>query len=133
MRETDCQATEMSEPAMADLRFQSKGMAWYCAKTTYKSVDVGVVRKRHLWERKFILIQGPRNLNPASLVPLVESIAREKEHEYTAISGNQVRWVFQEVEEIKELDDPVIKEGSEVYWEFFERVDKTASCVTDTG
>lgn len=46
------------------------------------------------------------------------------EQEYEAAAGNTVRWEFQSIEMILELFDAELADGSEVCWEFFERVDK---------
>jgi len=40
------------------------------------------------------------------------------------VSDAAVRWVFHEIEEVRELFDEKLAEGSEVRWEFFERIDK---------
>jgi hypothetical protein len=102
-------------------------LSWYCIRATYKSIAPGIPRKRHLWQRIFFLMRAPENRNPNSLRKQAEELAREKEHEYQTFQNTMVRWVFVEVEDIEELSDPELKAGSEVYWEFYERVDKAAS------
>jgi hypothetical protein len=101
--------------------------SWYCAVATYKAVIDGVPRKRHLWQRNMLLISAPENRNPNSLRKQAETVAREKEHEYENTCGSTVRWVFQEIEDIVELSDCELGEGSEVYWQVFVRVDKNAN------
>jgi hypothetical protein len=97
------------------------GPAWYWVSATYKAVHLGVPRKRHLWERTVFLIRASSDAEAADVA---RQVAREKEHEYLAAGGDMVRWVLQEVEEIHELFESDIQQGTEVYWEFFERVDK---------
>lgn len=100
---------------------------WYWVKAAYKGVHVGAVRRRHLWETTVFLIRGPRNseVTPPDLVKgKAERVAKQKEHEYEAVGGHVVRWVFQQVDAIAPLVDDEIGDGTEVYWEYFERVDK---------
>ncbi len=37
------------------------GYSWYCFTATYKCVAIGRPRKRHLWQRMFILLRAPEN------------------------------------------------------------------------
>src|SRR5437870_2824802 len=91
-------------------------LRWYWVAATYKSIDVGVQRKRHLWERTVFLV---RAVSDAEAACAAERVARSKELEYVAAAGNRVRWTLQEVERVQELFDRCPEEGTEVYWEFF--------------
>lgn len=77
-------------------------------------------RRRHLWERLVFLVRARTDEEARARA---EALARVKEHEYIAAAGNPVRWTFQGVEEVQPLHDRDIMEGTEVYWEFVERVD----------
>ena len=50
--------------------------------------------------------------------------AEQKQHSYVSATGSSVRWVFQEIEELQPLHSEEFTDGTEVYWKFFERVDK---------
>jgi hypothetical protein len=105
----------------------SSEQSWYFVKATYKAVHLGRPRRRHLWERVIFLIRAPQadGLTPHGMALLrAEEVAREKEHEYEAAGGDTVRWVFQQIEEVKQLIDDEFVDGVEVYWQFFTRVDK---------
>lgn len=96
---------------------------WFWARVLMKSTRPERARRRHLWERLVFLLRAG-DLDDARV--RAEAIARSKEHEYVAATGDRVRWVFQTIEDVQELMDP-IGDGTEVYWEFFERVDKTTA------
>jgi hypothetical protein len=101
--------------------------SWYFVRATYKAVHLGRVRRRHLWERTVFLIRalGNDGLVPHEMAVLrANEVAREKEHEYEVEGGDTVRWVFQQIEDIQPLVDEPFGDGTEVYWEFFERVDR---------
>jgi hypothetical protein len=96
---------------------------WYWVSALYKAVHLGTSRKRHLWERTVFLIRAAGEADAACIA---KEQARAKEQEYVAAGGDTIRWVFQEVEQIHELFDREMGQGTEVYWEFFERVDGSA-------
>jgi hypothetical protein len=98
-------------------------LEWYWVSALFKAVHIGSSRKRHLWERTVFLVRatsGPKATD------IAEKVARGKEEEYLAAGGDKVRWVFQEIEKIQPLVDERFEDGTEVYWEFFERVDGAA-------
>ena len=99
------------------------GDRWYWARTLMKSTRPDRARRRHLWERLVFLVRAGDHEGARVRA---EAIAREKEHEYVSATGDRVRWTFHAIEEVQELMDP-IGDGTEVYWEFFERVDKAPS------
>ena len=94
---------------------------WYGVTATYKAAHPGQRRRRHLWERITFLIRAE---NDASAEIAARRVAEEKEHEYTTASGDMVRWVVQEIESVQSILDDDIDEGTEVSWQFYERVDK---------
>ena len=96
-------------------------LKWYSVTATYKSIHIGVSRKRHLWERVIFLIQSNDDVEARKAAI---RIGHEKEHEYRAVNGDLVRWAFQDIERIQEVVDSEICNGTEVSSEFYERVDK---------
>jgi hypothetical protein len=108
-------------------------LRWYWVKATYKAVHLGKARRRHLWQRIVFLIRAPEtdDLSPPPTVwSKAEEVARRKEHEYKAVGGETVRWVVQQIDDVRQLLDEEIIEGTEVYWEFFERVDQAVKVST---
>lgn len=95
-------------------------LLWFYVAADYKAVHVGTKRKRHLWQRKvFVFRTTADNAESKAL-----EIARENEHEYISATGDLVRWTFMGIESTSELFDKVITDGTEVYWDWFVRVDK---------
>ena len=94
---------------------------WWSATATFKATHPQKPRRKHLWERTTFLVSaaGHEEAEAAAL-----SLARGKEHEYQGATGELVRWVLGELEQVKELADQELKPGAEVYWEFFQKVDK---------
>jgi hypothetical protein len=101
-------------------------LEWYWVAATYKAVHLGRVRRRHLWERTVFLI---RAASAEEATVIAQRVACDKEHEYLAVKGDTVRWVLQEVEDIQPLHDQVFEDGTEVFWQFFDRIDR---CVRST-
>jgi hypothetical protein len=94
---------------------------WFWAAALFKAVHPKRPRKRHLWERTVFLVRAP---DEAAARERARDVALRKEHEYITATGDQLRWTFQEVEEVQSLHDAELGEGAEVYWQFFERVDR---------
>jgi hypothetical protein len=107
---------------------------WYWVEATFKAIHLGVVRRKHLWQRIVFLIRGPETDElsaPPSVWSKAEEVARRKEHQYEVAGGHTVRWVLQQVNEVRQLLDEEIIDGTEVHWEFFERVDKAVPASTE--
>jgi hypothetical protein len=96
---------------------------WFWAAALFKAVHPDRPRKRHLWERTVFLV---RATNETDARERARVVALRKEHEYVTAMDNRLRWTFQEVEEVQSLFDTEVGEGTEVYWQFFERVDRPA-------
>lgn len=94
---------------------------WYSATVLFKATHPGETRRRHLWERNTFILSASED---CSIAEKAERLARDMEHEYENAGGRLVRWEFQSVEKIQELFDAEPGEGTEVRWEFFERVDR---------
>lgn len=95
---------------------------WYWVAAVYKSVAVGMPRKRNLWMRSVFVFRASDTEDPTVRG---NEIARAHEHEYRNAFGRTVRWQLQSVEAVERLFDPDISSGTEVYWQFFERVDRS--------
>ena len=95
-------------------------MQWYWVSATYKSVIVGKLRRRNLWQDLVFLFQAVPDSN---LALIAANIARRKQHTYLNKSGLAVEWVFQRINKVESLFDQEPKEGTEVFWRFYEKVD----------
>lgn len=100
---------------------------WYWAVATYKAVRSGAARRRHLWQRIAFLVEAPA---ATSATELAKKTALEKQHENRSATGRTARWEFQSLEEVQALFDDTPRIGTEVYWDFFERVDGAGSANT---
>lgn len=95
-------------------------MLWFYVAADYKAVHVGTKRKRHLWERKVFVFRTTADKAESKAL----EIAKENEHEYISATGDLVRWTFMGIESTSELFDKEITDGTEVYWDWFVRVDR---------
>lgn len=93
---------------------------WYSITANYKAVHIGKLRRRHLWEQTIFLIAATSDDEAQQLG---FEVAKAKECQYSA-KGKPIRWQLIEIVNIKELIDQELKQGMEVGWRFFERVDK---------
>lgn len=103
---------------------KKKAKTWHAVTANYKSIHLNKPRRRNLWEQITFLIQAD-GLEEAKVIG--QEVAKSKEHAYQTVSGDQLTWILIEVVEVKELIDQEIKQGIEVDWHFFERLDKKES------
>lgn len=94
---------------------------WFWAAALFKAVHPKRPRRRHLWERTVFLVRAP---DETTARERAREIALGKEHEYVTATGDELRWTFQEIEDVQSLHDAELGAGTEVYWKFFERVDR---------
>lgn len=94
---------------------------WFWAAALFKAVYPERPRKRHLWERTVFLV---RAVHETAARERAREVALGKELEYVTATGEHLRWTFQELESVQSRHDDELGEGTEVYWEFFERVDR---------
>jgi hypothetical protein len=99
---------------------ESSTKSWYSVTANYKAVHLGKRRRRHLWEQTIFLIAATSDDEAQQLG---FDIAKAKECQYLA-KGEQVRWQLIEIVDVKEFIDQALKQGMEVGWRFFEKVDK---------
>jgi hypothetical protein len=94
---------------------------WFWVAATFKAVHESQPRRRHLWEKTVFLIQAS---DEHECRAKAIAHAEQKQHSYFTASGSLLSWVFQEIEEVQALLSGEVTDGTEVYWQFFERVDK---------
>jgi len=97
---------------------------WYSVTANYKAVHLDKPRRRNLWEQTIFLVVAA---SEEEAQQIGHKIAKSKENQYLSVSGGQVLWQLVEVIDVKELIDQELKQGMEVGWRFFERVDKPAT------
>lgn len=95
---------------------------WFSVQATYKAVHSGAERRAHTWERIVFLVSAS-DLEHAAVAARSEALA--KEHDYVAVNGERVRWVFQEIEAIQALLDASLQTGTEVWSYYFRRIDRS--------
>lgn len=107
----------------ANLRTSELPASWFWVCALYKSERAGkkgAQRKRHLWERRVFLIRAVRGEERR----VAREMARAREHKYKNALGETVYWRLKSIESYAELFDKRVSNGTEVFWEFFERVDR---------
>ena len=100
---------------------KTSAKTWYSVTANYKAVHLGKLRRRHLWEQTIFLVTAA---SEEEAQQVGYQVAKSKEHQYLSATGEQVMWQLIEVIDIKELIDQELKQGMEVGWRFFEKVDK---------
>ena len=100
---------------------KSLSKTWYSVTANYKAVHLDKPRRRNLWEQTIFLVMAATE-EEAQQVGY--DVAKSKEHQYLSVSGGQVLWQLIEVVDVKEIIDQELKQGMEVGWRFFEKVDK---------
>lgn len=101
---------------------------WWAATATFKAVHVGKKRRRHLWEKTTFLVRAATE-DDARAKSLV--IAKSKEYTYEAVVGDAIAWQFDEVVGLQELFDQELREGTEVAWSFYKRMDRSETKSSD--
>ena len=94
---------------------------WYWASAVYKAVHPGSLRRRHLWERVVFILRASHE---SEAWDKANKIALSKVHGYAAAGGDRVEWTLQRIDRVQPLFDADVGEGTEVFWEFYEKVDR---------
>ena len=97
--------------------------SWFWVSALYKSErggKLGRARKRHLWERRVFVIRAARGDERR----VAKQVAKQNEQTYKNGAGETIYWRLKEIEAYAELFDRRITSGTEVYWNFFVKVDR---------
>lgn len=97
--------------------------SWFWARALYKAEHGGKAgrnRKRHLWERCVFLFRAARGSERL----VARRVAKSKETRYKNHLGETISWRLKEIEAFSEVMDARIVNGTEVYWEFFQKDDR---------
>jgi hypothetical protein len=89
---------------------------WYSARIILESIlesaDPSLPQKEKLFEDRIFVFRAPTD-DEARLK--AEKLAQEARHEYRNEYGETVSWVFRDLLDVKQLFDPEINDGTEVY------------------
>ncbi len=88
---------------------------WFAACLLMESLVDSGPPKEKLFEEKVVLVRAS---SEAEAAKKAERFGRDEDHEYLNADGETVRWVFQELLDLKELFDEAIGDGTEVYYAF---------------
>src|SRR5205809_1549521 len=86
---------------------------WYAVNLLFKSVHPEHHENEFLWEERLVLVQAETE---AAARLEGECIGKSEEHEYVAANGDLVRWSFEQVERVCEIDS--LEHGSELFSRF---------------
>jgi len=96
-------------------------VSWYSARLLYERLlDPPARGDCTLFEESIIAFEANEG---GETVPVrVRELAARREHEYEAAAGNQVRWVFRDVLEVKEISsDKGLVDGTEVFFRWWDK------------
>ena len=90
---------------------------WYSPSLFFESVHSVTPAPPSLWEEIVILIEADED---AAAQRRADEIGRQKEHEYVVAApiNHVVRWRFVKTERVYEIDDPVPRDGTELFSRF---------------
>ena len=81
--------------------------------------------KHPLFEESIIVFRLKKT---DSVLPRLLELAHQREHDYEAIAGNRVYWVFREVLEVQEtMTNKGLVDGTEVYYRWWHNPGPRAS------
>ena len=94
------------------------GERWYAALLLFGSEIDQVTHLRPLCEERVVLFRGGQQ---EQIEQRAQEYGRAEQHSYTNERGQEVRWRFQQVVLIDELEDPTVGKGWEVSSRFARR------------
>ncbi len=115
--------TKPARPKTAVTAAPAVEESWFWVCALYKSErggKKGRLRKRHLWERRVFVIRAARGDERR----IARQVAEAHEQKFKNGAGETVYWRLKEIEAYAELFDKRITSGTEVYWNFFVKVDR---------
>jgi len=93
---------------------------WFTVSLLFKSIHVGQPEDNCLWEESIFLVRAE---SYAEAQQQAELLGKVQEHEYVSVTGDLVRWTFQQVESIFEIQDNTIEHGTEIFSRFLSSSD----------
>lgn len=88
---------------------------WFCASLLLYSEHAGQPNADPLWEELIILFQAE---NEESARQKAESRGKAEQHEYRNAENELIRWRFERVERIYEIESEILEDGTEVFSRF---------------
>ena len=93
---------------------------WFSASLLFFSEHVGHSVANPLWEEQIILLQGA---DEDAAKAKAELRGKAEEHEYRNAENHLVRWRFERVERIFQIESETLAEGTEVFSRFLRDTD----------
>ena len=90
--------------------------AWYAVRALYRAKRRVLRRssERALLEERVLLVRS----TPDAAVTAAKQEALRREHSYKNVDGQRIAWKLQQILEISEVLDEVIRPGTEIYSRF---------------
>lgn len=88
---------------------------WFTASLLFKSEHQAASAGEPLWEEKIILVRAE---DEAAAEGKAAQLGKAEEHEYRNQAGELVRWSFERVERVCQMEDDVLKDGVELFSRF---------------
>ncbi len=88
---------------------------WFSANILFKGSSPSGSNSAILWEEQVILIQANTE---SEAQKKATSIGSNKQHEYRVDSGEIVRWIFDGIERVQQIESQEIYDGIEVFSRF---------------
>ena|SRR5437667_11791642 len=86
---------------------------WFAVNLQFKSTHPGHAEHEGLWEECLTLVRAETEEEARREG---EHIGKAKEHEYVSAIGDLVRWTFQQIESVSEIES--LEHGSELFSRF---------------
>jgi hypothetical protein len=89
---------------------------WFAVNMFFESVHPDHPENEFLWEERVVLVRAESEEEARHQGEL---IGKAGEHEYTAASGDLVRWVFRQIESVSAIE--VLEHGTELFCRFLSK------------
>jgi hypothetical protein len=86
---------------------------WFAANLLFKSTHLDRPEHEGLWEECVTLVRAETEEKARDEA---ERIGKAREHEYVSATGDLVRWTFERIESLSEIDS--LEHGSELFSRF---------------
>jgi len=93
---------------------------WYSVELLYQRLHENDSGTEPLWEESIVLVNAQNEIEARAEG---ERIGRVQEHQYKAISGDVVKWVFLQVVETQEILEDTLGHKTEVFSRFLRQAE----------
>ena len=85
---------------------------WFSANLLFKARYPNCPENEFLWESSIVLIESPTE---EGVNQIAQNIGSDAQHEYISANGDVVRWTFERIERIYEIEAERLQSGVEVF------------------